>query len=825
MHLLAGSQEMSRYHSQLVDLCKESQVTEKSLLALESSLERESQRCETLRVRMESVKERLGIVETIKNLKLKRPWIAYENHLKLIEEVKNDQKLAADNLKEKKKAFAPLEKEIQTIKQRLTSLANSMKAKTVPGQSMINALELQDQMMQKMVENQRRLKNQEVAEEARQQQLEVNEQKVGQIEAEINAAVKAFSEKDNKAAMLKNTEDLQIVDCKLQEALLKHRTCSALVKEFERELEDIKAERDELHSNENRKWESLKRNDKDAFRASKWVAENRDSFRGMILQSLMLEIQMKNPNDGRYLEMLIPRQDKKALVCERAEEMKVLVQRLKSELQVRVNVLQSPNEEPRIQRSTPDELRECGFNALVVDLFTGPLPIRNYLCRSRGVHLVPVAATERQVNIELAKKKFNRFFAGECLFSIKKSKYSGLISMRTVPLTQSNSFHAEVDSNAMKGIKEREDAAIAGKTKAQKEVAEIQQEIQKWRTEKDKIDKKRTELKKQATHQSILNAEKAKYEARIRALMCQKDNLDKERTKCHAENKKMVTEAVNQLAQLTKMLKESHDLDIQLELLSVEERTLRNSLVVKEHSLRDVRSGLKDLEKQNEELKKLLEDRKRQGQRFLSIAKEATGSSPGEPAFAKIQAIFNELPATTDEIDIAIKDNEGRLEFCGSDTNMNVPNDYENYGLQIKVKFRAEEPMRDLSSTQSGGERSVSTAIYLLALQELTNVPFRCMDEINQGMDPTNERRIMNLMMKMSELEDTCQYFVVTPKLLLTLDYASSVTVMCVCQPKRFDTTQWTMRSFLDTMRQNSQNTASTSKSRPSGAKRGRNND
>lgn len=34
---------------------------------------------------------------------------------------------------------------------------------------------------------------------------------------------------------------------------------------------------------------------------------------------------------------------------------------------------------------------------------------------------------------------------------------------------------------------------------------------------------------------------------------------------------------------------------------------------------------------------------------------------------------------------------------------------------------------------QSGGERSVSTILYLVSLQDLTNCPFRVVDEINQG--------------------------------------------------------------------------------------------
>ncbi len=59
--------------------------------------------------------------------------------------------------------------------------------------------------------------------------------------------------------------------------------------------------------------------------------------------------------------------------------------------------------------------------------------------------------------------------------------------------------------------------------------------------------------------------------------------------------------------------------------------------------------------------------------------------------------------------------------------------DFRNYGIKIRVKYRSTEPLLDLSGTHhSGGERAVATALYMLAMQELTQVPFRCVDEINQ---------------------------------------------------------------------------------------------
>ena len=47
-------------------------------------------------------------------------------------------------------------------------------------------------------------------------------------------------------------------------------------------------------------------------------------------------------------------------------------------------------------------------------------------------------------------------------------------------------------------------------------------------------------------------------------------------------------------------------------------------------------------------------------------------------------------------------------------------------GLKILVKFRATEDLTQLSfNAQSGGEKSVATALYIIALQEMTQVPFR----------------------------------------------------------------------------------------------------
>ena len=55
-------------------------------------------------------------------------------------------------------------------------------------------------------------------------------------------------------------------------------------------------------------------------------------------------------------------------------------------------------------------------------------------------------------------------------------------------------------------------------------------------------------------------------------------------------------------------------------------------------------------------------------------------------------------------------------------------NDFEKYGISVFVRYRDQEATAELEYNK----RSVATMIYIIALQKLTAVPFRVVDEINQ---------------------------------------------------------------------------------------------
>ena len=108
----------------------------------------------------------------------------------------------------------------------------------------------------------------------------------------------------------------------------------------------------------------------------------------------------------------------------------------------------------------------------------------------------------------------------------------------------------------------------------------------------------------------------------------------------------------------------------------------------------------------------------------------------------------------------------------GGEIGLNEKGNFCDYEMVLKVSFRQTDSLEQLSGKRhSGGERAVSTIMYLMALQELTSAPFRVVDEINQGMDERNERLVFDRIVRSccrapGEISQKPQYFLVSPKLL-----------------------------------------------------------
>lgn len=99
-------------------------------------------------------------------------------------------------------------------------------------------------------------------------------------------------------------------------------------------------------------------------------------------------------------------------------------------------------------------------------------------------------------------------------------------------------------------------------------------------------------------------------------------------------------------------------------------------------------------------------------------------------------------------IDASFQSQIGKLGIRGGIVLSASPSSIKDAELSIRVAFRAEQTPQQLGKDiHSGGERALTTMMYLIAMQGVTPLPFRVVDEINQGMDTRNERAVMELLL------------------------------------------------------------------------------
>ena len=166
-----------------------------------------------------------------------------------------------------------------------------------------------------------------------------------------------------------------------------------------------------------------------------------------------------------------------------------------------------------------------------------------------------------------------------------------------------------------------------------------------------------------------------------------------------------------------------------------------------------------------------------------------------QDAIAEVRGTWEpRLDSLIGKISDAFSDSFARIGLAGQVTLDKVQDedgpDFDEWSIQIHVKFRQHENLSQLNShRQSGGERAVSTIFYLMALQSLSASPFRVVDEINQGMDPRNERMVHERMVDIACAGTEAggggghgggQYFLITPKLLNGLAYKPGMKVLCI---------------------------------------------
>ncbi|TFK46958.1 P-loop containing nucleoside triphosphate hydrolase protein [Heliocybe sulcata] len=208
--------------------------------------------------------------------------------------------------------------------------------------------------------------------------------------------------------------------------------------------------------------------------------------------------------------------------------------------------------------------------------------------------------------------------------------------------------------------------------------------------------------------------------------------------------------------------------DLTIEGVRLELQTQENELSMNLNTNAGVIEQFERRKTEIESLSRTIEGRDR---RMAKIEKSIKAAQDNwEPALEKlVGSIGAKFSAAFDRIG------------CAGEVRISRHEDFEKWAIDILVKFRDSEKLQLLTGQrQSGGERSLTTIMYLMSLTEEARAPFSLVDEINQGMDARAERAVHNELVQVTCQEDSRQYFLITPKLLPGLRYKDRMKILCV---------------------------------------------
>ncbi|KAJ7990795.1 hypothetical protein DPEC_G00290620 [Dallia pectoralis] len=122
-----------------------------------------------------------------------------------------------------------------------------------------------------------------------------------------------------------------------------------------------------------------------------------------------------------------------------------------------------------------------------------------------------------------------------------------------------------------------------------------------------------------------------------------------------------------------------------------------------------------------------------------------------------------------------------KMNCCGS---MMFNHNNETLSISVKPPGCENDDMSDLRSL-SGGERSFSTVCFILSLWEITESPFRCLDEFDVYMDMHNRRISLDLLLELSERQHLRQFFFITPLSTSNLPKSDHIKIHQLQDPER----------------------------------------
>ncbi|KAJ6750850.1 hypothetical protein OIU85_001393 [Salix viminalis] len=578
------------------------------------------------------------------------------------------------------------------------------------------------------------------------------------------------------------------------------------------------------------------------FEAYHWLQEHRHELNMEVYGPVLLEVNVSNRDHADYLEGHVPYYIWKSFITQDPHDRDFLVRNLKSFDVPILNYVRDKyrHKEPFF---ISNEMRELGIYSRLDQVFEAPDAVKEVLISQFGLEHSYIGSKETdQKAAEVAKLRVLDFWTPENHYRWSVSRYGGHVSGSVDPVDRSRLLLCSSDVGEIERLRCRKEELEETVSALEEDLKLLMTEQRSIDEEEAKLHKQREEIvsnvtlemRKRREMENRVDQRKRKVDSLLReddqdAIMaklideaanlntfggCNNLLIEAVAYKWNFAEKHMTSiEFDAKIRELELGLKQpakfAQQAACQLEYCKKETEDHRQQLLAAKRHAESIAIITPELEKAFlempttiEELEAAIQDTLSQANSTLSLNQNVVEEY--EHRQGKIEAITNKLEADKEELKKCLAEIDALKEswlptlrslvtqinetFSHNFKEMAVAgevsldehdNDFDQFGVLIKVKFREAGQLQVLSAHhQSGGERSVSTILYLVSLQDLTNCPFRVVDEINQGMDPTNERKMFQQLVRAASQPNTPQCFLLTPKLLPNLEYSEACSIL-----------------------------------------------
>ncbi|EOD44791.1 putative structural maintenance of chromosome complex subunit protein [Neofusicoccum parvum UCRNP2] len=739
----AAADQMNEWHEQLKDMRKE-QKTKADARNREQDILRDLQNRHNLqRADVERMQERQTLTEKLHAYERVRPFVHYRTAKERYDESRQTVADAKQELRDLQMRDQPTlealeEKRVyynqvdQVVKQR-TKLAERMGRNAEGVRQRMNDMQTQIDDKEKQRDIEKKSNRERTNQRDRlQREVELIEKRMQERPPEFDPA--AYNERvreKQRAARELQTENQDFIQ-KRQEIQQRIRAIEGQKQQAEREVENLKSQAGQQSN-------KLRQLSLDTWRAWDWIQKNRNLFTADVFGPPIVSCSVTDHRFANAIESMFQKGDFLSFTVLNRRDFSILSNKFQNmglkDVHIKEAVRSLNTWRPLMSN---DELRQYDLSGWLIDYISGPDPN----------------------TIEKEKSDLQKI----------RGEFEGLQTKKETCEMKRDQLQVELDEMAQRreAIDSETDELILRKgqlaidyANAVKTLLDLHQDVYEAEIV---LAEAKSELQILEELSQTIRREIAEHQENIRRLTAERDRLKHEAQRLVNEVNRIHAERSPEEEDLVANIQEGITLeDLEAEIASFQARlTLLHG--GDPNAIRDFERRARNIDELEQKLRNSDAELEELQERINEI------KSQWEP----------ELDALVQKISDAFSFNFSKI-GCAGQVSIYKAEDFAEWAIQIQVKFREQEQLSILDShRQSGGERAVSTIFYLMALQSLARSPFRVVDEINQGMDPRNERMVHERMVDIACQEHTSQYFLITPKLLHGLKFHPRMTVHCI---------------------------------------------